>query len=46
MTRKQIDKLADKLADEYGLSPQLTFGWLLEQKLSSAFLSPSHLAKV
>lgn len=51
VTLKQIDKMADELAEKYGLSPQLTFAWLGDQKLpfkkfSQVTLSPIQVDKL
>lgn len=51
MTLKQLDKMADELAERHGLSPQLTFAWLGDQKLpfkrfSQVTLAPEQLARL
>ncbi len=48
MTLQQVDKMADRLADQYGLNQQLTLAWLCDQgihklKFSDVTLVPKQI---
>jgi hypothetical protein len=43
MTTRQLDKMADTLAERYGLSYQLTASWLRKQGINKPKLSPAQV---